>query len=221
MTFPALRTYSMNRIICAAVLSVLGGSHPTAAQVVRMGTKGGVSLTTLVGPGTGVPPSISPLVGAIGGLYRTFALGASSRWVVQAELLYSQQGYRLSNSSTGYKATLRSNYVCLPVLLTGHYHGFFGEVGPQLGYLAGVREEYFVPVPGVVGTGKRVNTDPKGLPRWDGAAVAGLGYQWPSGWSLELRYTGSFTGIYERGRGTNARPRHAGVQALVSVPLLR
>lgn len=210
------------KCILWGALSVLGWAEPASAQFGRIGIKAGACLTTLVGPGTPVPPKISPLLGGVAGVYRSIGLGAGGRWALQPELLYSQQGHRLSNVSTGYAATLRSHYVCLPVLLTFAHRGFFGEVGPQVGYLVGVREEYRIPSPAVVGITKRVNTSPAGLPRWDGAGVAGLGYRWTGGVGLEVRYAGSFTGVYANRSGrTKARPRHAALQVLASFPLHR
>lgn len=207
----------MKRLVAAAFF-VLGAPVGLSAQVIRFDIKAGGSVTTLVGPGAGVGGEVLPLVGFVGGVFRTFALSPTGRVFLQAELLYSQQGYCLSHPPTDYAATLRSTYVCLPLPLTYAHRGFFMEAGPQLGYLAGVRERFRFQQPNGAGPAVRFNTDPSGHPRWDLAGMAGVGYRQPSGLGIEVRYVGSFTSIYypSGGLGSRARPRHAGIQLQVS-----
>ena len=172
----------------------------------------------MIGPGAGVGSEILPLAGFVGGVFRTFALSPTGRVFLQAELLYSQQGYCLSHPLTNYTAKLRSTNVCLPLLLTYTYRGFFVESGPQLGYLAGMRERFRFQQPNGAGPAVRLNTDPSGHPRWDLAAGVGAGYRQPGGLGIEARYVGSFTSNYypSGGPGLHARSRHAGVQLQVS-----
>lgn len=206
-----------------AFLTVLLFGHDSSAQTVRMGIKAGGVLSTLVGPGTSIEPAISPLVGIVAGAYRTLPLGSeASSWSLQSELLYNQQGYRLSHAPTNYEAIIRFHYVCLPVLLVFTHQRFFGEFGPQVGYLAGVRERYSFQSPNISGPTVHINTDPSGRSRWDAAFIAGIGYRWSKGIGVEVRYTGSLNSIYpDKGGAQSAKPRNASIQLQASYPLLK
>lgn len=190
------------------------------AQVVGLGIKAGGSVTTIVGPGIPSQPEVLPLAGFVAGLYRTLPFTVSGKFSLQPELLYSQQGYRLSHPSTDYRATLRSSYICLPLLLQFTSYGFFALAGPQVGYLAGVREEYHFRSPTGPGMGVSVNTDPGDLVRWELAGVVGAGYRWHDGFGVELRYAHGINSILNT-TSASYKPRNTGVQFQVSYPLVR
>ena len=189
----------------------IGVSH---AQRVVVGVKAGVAFTTEVGQ-VAPSPKVGVLAGFVGGFYQAMPISRSPYFAFQPELLFSMQGYRLSNSDTQYQATLRSYYAAIPLLLTYTRHGFFGEAGPQVSYLAGVRERITHRAITGPGTITNVNTNPNGYPRWDIAYVVGGGYRIKKGLGMEIRYAGGLSSIYHY-----AGQRHAGLQVLVSYPLL-
>ena len=203
--------------------SLLLTGQEAFAQTGWVGVTAGATISTLVGPGTSIPPVISPLAGIVVGVYHTWPLRTKkSALTLQPELLYSQQGYRLTNAPTNYEARLRLHYVCLPVRLVFTYRGFFAAGGPQGGYLVGVSERYTFQAPAGGGLQTHVNTDPSGRSRWDGAVVFGVGYCWPNGLGVEGRYTGSVNGIYpDKGASPRANPRNATLQIHVSYSLLK
>ena len=184
------------------------------AQFVRLGVKAGGAVSTITGSGVSAKPKTSPLVGFVGGIYRTIPIRPTNWLSLQIEVLYSQQGYRLSNPDTYYSATLRSHYITLPVLLQSTYKHFFVEIGPQAGYLAGVRELYSFPQPATGTPSVNLNVNPQHHIRWDAALVGGSSYRWTNGFSLELRYAGSLNSIF-----STTKARNSVVQILASYPL--
>ena len=126
-------------------------------------------------------------------MFATVPLGVSSRWSLQPELFYSQQGYQLTHDPAEYKATLRSSYLKLPLLLSFTRHGFFAAVGPQVGYLLSARNTYqfreHSPAGILLGLGENVNTSLRNYQRWEFSAVAAVGYRSACGLGLELRYS--------------------------------
>ncbi|QKG58335.1 PorT family protein [Hymenobacter sp. BRD128] len=182
-------------------------SQAQTGQPVRFGLKAGATLSTIVGPGTSGDPKVSPLVGGMGGVFATVPLGAAQRWFLQPELLYSQQGYRLSHPATEYDARFRSDYLKLPLLLGIARGGFFAAVGPQAGYLVQVRNTYHsqqVSPAGVpLGPTETINTDLRYYRRWEFSAVAAVGYRWHCGAGLELRYSDTFFSQSHDGLSSN------------------
>ena len=180
--------------LSALALPALG--YAQAGQPVRFGLKAGATLSTIAGPGTHDYP-VSALAGGVGGVFATVPLGRGQAWFLQPELLYSQQGFRLSHPPTDYEAKFRSDYLKLPLLLGFRRGGFFAAAGPQVGYLAHVRNQYrfhdYSPVSGIApGITERVNTDLRFYQRWEFSAVAAVGYRWGCGAGLELRYSDTF-----------------------------
>ncbi|MGI4740304.1 MAG: porin family protein [Janthinobacterium lividum] len=183
-------------LLAWAGLALPALSHAQDTHPVRFGLKAGAMLSTIAGPGTRNYP-VSPLVRGVGGVFAAVPLGASAQWFLQPELLYSQQGYRLVNSPTDYEAKFRSDYLKLPLLLGFTRGGFFGAVGPQVGYLVHVRNTYrfheYSPTTGLSpDITERVNTDLFYYQRWEFSAVAAVGYRWQCGAGLELRYSDTF-----------------------------
>ena len=180
--------------LSALAMPALGFAQ--AGQPVRFGLKAGATLSTIAGPGTHDNP-VSPLFGGVGGVFATVPLGTGQSWFVQPELLYSQQGFRLNHPETDYKASFRSDFLKLPVLLGFTHGGFFAAVGPQVGYLVRVRNTYRFPDPAQTGGATqnifvRVNNSLRYYQRWEFSAVAAVGYRWPCGAGLELRYSDAF-----------------------------
>jgi hypothetical protein len=198
---------NVHRLLLIGLLAAPVAGWAQAGAPVRFGLKAGATLSTLAGPGTHDYP-VSPLLGGVGGVFATVPLGAAQRWFVQPELLYSQQGHRLRNVDTDYKATFRSDYIKLPVLLGITHGGFFAAIGPQVGYLTGARRTFryheYSPTTGFAPDAtENINTDLRGYQRWEFSAVAAVGYRWACGAGLELRYTDTFTSQSRNGQFSN------------------
>lgn len=207
-------------LLCSiSLLPSLGRAQ--AISSVHFGVTAGGTLNTLVGRGIASEPQVKPLTGVVGGLVAQVPLTAKGHLFLQSEVLYTQEGYRLSHPSTNYAATLRASYAALPLLLGFTTHGFFVVAGPQLGYLVGVHERYQFQhyAPGGVPTsqGESVETDVRGHRRWEALLAAAVGYRFPGGLGVEARYTEALTS--DRGGSVfseNIGPRNASGQLRLS-----
>ena len=111
------------------LLFVTAGAFFTAGAQVQFGVKAGVNMATLVGSGS---DGTSTKVDLHGGGFARIPLVNSL--FLQPELVFSGQGTRVT--SDGADFTVNQAYLNFPVLVKYHHEsGFFGETGPQLGFL--------------------------------------------------------------------------------------
>lgn len=202
-----------------SLLPLLSTAQPTPR--VRVGLTAGAALTSRVGHGIVEEPHQQALAGIVAGGLAQLPLTANGHVFVQPELVYNQEGYRLTHPSTNYAATLRSSYVSLPLLLGFTTHGFFVAAGPQVGYLAGAYHHYhfntYSPSGVPTGQGENTDRDVRGYQRWEASVAAAVGYRLPGGLGLEVRYTEALTS-QDGGSvfADNTYPRNAGGQVRVS-----
>ncbi|RTY91962.1 PorT family protein [Flavobacterium sp. RSP46] len=120
----------------------------------------------------------------------------SNSFSVQPELLYSQQGYIITNSSGTF--TQKLNYINLPLMLKAYpSRNFFLEVGPQIGLAISHREEF--------NSGFSLfDTNQEFEPNnFDWGVNFGAGFKTDSGISLGVRYHLGKGDIYEEGKAQN------------------
>lgn len=120
----------------------------------------------------------------------------SNSFSVQPELLYSQQGYVITNSSG--TLTQKLNYINLPVMLKAYpSRNFFLEVGPQIGLAVSHREEF--------NSGFSLfDTNQEFEPNnFDWGVNFGAGFKTDSGISVGVRYHLGKGDIYEEGKAQN------------------
>jgi hypothetical protein len=100
------------------------------------GIKGGYNLASVSFDGDGETGQRHGFhVGVYGESFISDALS------IQPELLYSQQGYEITNSSGTF--TQKLNYINLPLMLKAYpSQNFFLEAGPQIGLAIVHKEEY-------------------------------------------------------------------------------
>ena len=111
------------------LLVFTAGAFFTASAQVQFGVKAGANFATLVGSGAG---GADTKVGFHGGAFAHIPLVNS--FFLQPELVFSGQGAKAT--SDGVVFTVNQTYLNIPVLVKYHHSsGFFGETGPQLGFL--------------------------------------------------------------------------------------
>ena len=207
------------------LLPCLGLLLPALSQAqanphLRLGLTAGGTLTTLVGPGTRSEPEVQPLGGVVGGVMAQLPLTAKGHLFLQSELVYNQEGNRLTHPSTNYSATLRSNYVTLPLLLGFTTHGFFALAGPQVGYLAGGQHRYqfdsYAANGTYLGPAEGTDTDIRGYQRWEASLTGAVGYRLSNGLGLEVRYAEALNSFRGDSYSDNIRSRNAGGQVRLS-----
>ncbi|MCC3155610.1 PorT family protein [Hymenobacter sp. 15J16-1T3B] len=175
----------MNKRFLLLLLTV--GAAATAQAQLRVGAKVGGSLTRAYGDNVA---GIKNRLGVHAGVMLHVALDADDFFAIQPEILYSQKGYKAESGAL--KGRSRLHYVDVPILGRINADGFIFEAGPQLGYLAGVKNEQDSPL-----YGKESSTDLKGYNRFAFGYVAGVGYQLSNGVHVGLRYNGHVNSLLE------------------------
>ncbi len=150
-------------------------ARPSFAQETSFGLKGGLNISSLGGNNSQVG---SAKVGFHAGMYLSTPF--SDQVSFQPELVYSQQGYRISgaNSAAGNPININYNYLNLPLILKIYPNeGFNIQLGPQVGYLLNITESSGGSS-GILGGGKK----------FDFGLAVGIGYELESGLNLSARY---------------------------------
>jgi hypothetical protein len=117
----------------------------------------------------------------------------SENFSIQPELMYSQQGYEIKNSSGTF--TQKLDYINLPVMLKAYpSKNFFLEAGPQIGLAISHKEEY----EGLFSSSQQY--DPN---NFDWGMNFGGGFKTNSGVSLGVRYHLGLGDLYDEGKAHN------------------
>ncbi|MES2239241.1 MAG: porin family protein [Bacteroidota bacterium] len=117
----------------------------------------------------------------------------SEGFSIQPELLFSQQGYKIENSSGTF--TQKLNYINLPLMFKAYpSHNFFLEVGPQIGFAVTHKEIY----DGFFSSSQEFNPD-----SFDWGMNFGAGLKTDSGVSLGVRYHLGLGDLYDTEKAQN------------------
>jgi hypothetical protein len=117
----------------------------------------------------------------------------SESFSIQPELMYSQQGYKITNSSGTF--TQKLDYINLPLMLKAYpSKNFFLEAGPQIGLAISHKEEY----DGLFSGSQEY--DPN---NFDWGVNFGGGFKTDSGISLGVRYHLGLGDLYDEGKAQN------------------
>nr|WP_309759893.1 porin family protein [Flavobacterium sp.] len=152
------------------------------------GIKGGYNLAAVRFDGDGETEQRSGFhVGVYGESF------ISESFSIQPELLYSQQGYKITNSSGTF--TQKLDYINLPIMLKAYpSKNFFLEAGPQIGLAIVHKEEYS----GLFSGSQEY--DPN---NFDWGLNFGGGLKFDSGISLGVRYHLGLGDLYDEGKAQN------------------
>ncbi|MFV8345836.1 porin family protein [Flavobacterium sp. ZB4P13] len=117
----------------------------------------------------------------------------SESFSIQPELMYSQQGYEITNSSGTF--TQKLDYINLPIMLKAYpSQNFFLEAGPQIGLAVSHKEEY----DGFFSGSQEY--DPN---NFDWGLNFGGGFKTNSGISLGVRYHLGLGDLYDDDKAQN------------------
>ncbi|MFV8370759.1 porin family protein [Flavobacterium sp. LB2R40] len=117
----------------------------------------------------------------------------SESFSIQPELIYSQQGYEITNSSGTF--TQKLDYINLPLMLKAYpSQNFFLEAGPQIGLAISHKEEY---------DGLFSGTQEYDPSNFDWGVNFGGGFKTDSGISLGVRYHLGLGDLYDEGKAQN------------------
>lgn len=160
-------------------------SHVLFAQHSSFGFKGGANFSNIFIKDN----STDYITGFHLGVFSHIHL--SSKWALQPELLYSQQGGERTISNVKTKTHL--NYINIPILVQRMFGaGFRIEAGPQLGFLVNAKSKYGSIEQDVKSSFKSV----------DISFPIGLGYLTKSGLGFDGRWVPGFSEIQKTGVST-------------------
>lgn len=190
-----------------AIGTLLAANFITAQSTneVNFGVKAGANFANLSGSGV---TSNDAKFGAYGGAFVNIPI--SNKISVQPEVLYSMQGTKWTTNTPNFlplmdlklENDIQLDYVNVPIVVQYEFgNGFYGEMGPQVGFLVGAKsknemtidDRNFTPtVTNITST----TTDIKSLLKTaDFSGVIGAGYKLPTGLSFNARYSIGFTDI--------------------------
>jgi hypothetical protein len=176
----------MKKISLFAVASFL--SVALFAQNAKFGFKAGLNVsTTTNSQGEERGSRLGLNAGALAHIH------LSPQWSLQPEVVYSSQGAKYTVSDGEHELAL--NYINIPLLLQYNFdNGFRLQTGPQVGFLAGVKDKR-----NGTETGIFTSDDFKTV---DFSWSAGLGYLTYSGLGVDARYNFGLSNINDFGTAT-------------------
>lgn len=158
------------------------------AQDAKFGLKGGLNVATLTNSQGSERGS---KLGFHAGLLAHIHLSPS--WALQPELVYSSQGAKYSVGDGEHQLAL--NYINIPLQLQYMFdNGFRVQTGPQVGFLASVKDKV-----NDAETGIFTSDDFKSV---DFSWSVGLGYLTYSGFGVDGRYNFGVSNINDAGTAT-------------------
>lgn len=173
----------MKKVFLMAVL--LSAGIYSQAQI-KYGVKAGANFYKVTGD-EDFEASRKTKVGLAGGAFVNFSL--SETFSVQPELLYSQEGNKQKEGDES--ANLKLNYINIPVLLQYNASGFYGETGPQVGFLTSAKIKYEM-------GGEEETTDVKdAFKSINFSWAVGLGYRLSNGLGIGARYNIGISNIVD------------------------
>ncbi|WP_100615889.1 porin family protein [Confluentibacter citreus] len=168
----------MKKLLLSAVIAVLAMNNVNA-QEVKFGAKAGVNFASLSGD------DVEDLDGRtsfhIGGVAN---IAISEKFAIQPELVYSSQGFTVSES--GVDVTGKLDYINLPILADFSVaEGFSIQAGPQIGFNITDKVE---------AEGESESLDAESI---DLGAAFGVQYKMETGLFFQARYVLGFSEIIE------------------------
>lgn len=174
------KTYITLVFLCAMVFSA--NAQDNSSPKSTGGIKGGYNLASVNFDGNGETDQRNGFhVGVYGESF------VSNSFSIQPELMYSQQGYKITNANGTF--TQKLDYINLPIMLKAYpSKNFFLEAGPQIGLVISHKEVY----EGFITTTQEF--EPK---KFDYGVNFGAGIKTDSGISIGVRYHLGLGDLYD------------------------
>jgi len=181
-----IKTKFLTLALFFGIVSTINAQSTTRES--NVGIKGGYNLAAVSFDGDG---ETGQRHGFHVGVYGESFL--SDSFSIQPELMYSQQGYEITNGNGTF--TQKLNYINLPVMLKAYpAKNFFLEAGPQIGLAISHKEEY----DGLFSS--TAEYDPNSF---DWGVNFGGGIKTDSGVSFGVRYHLGLGDLYEDDKAQN------------------
>lgn len=194
------------------LVALLGLGSLALAQGLSFGLKGGINLSSATGDWAQGAESRS---GMAGGGYIT--LGLLPSFAIQPEILYSQKGYKLSGDTAGipWVGEYRLNYVEIPVLAKFSFGVLVKPyilAGPY--YATKISGSWKETVGDTTTTGSLDYVRDSDL-----GFVLGAGISTPVKLSLDVRYSNSFSTIFNEINGVTHDWKNSNISVMVGYAL--
>ena len=177
----------------------LGVTVMAQTEKVKLGVKAGLNISSLTFDESEL--NSSNKTGFTAGVMVEIPL--AKNFSIQPELLYSQQGTKISFSdsevtNSHYKSTIDLNYLNIPVMLKYYVlKGLSVQAGPQIGILLKANNKY---QDNFLGYENRESFDLKEYSTGiDTSVNLGLGYQFKDKFYTDLRYNISYSNVFKEG----------------------
>lgn len=203
----------MKKSILAIAIGIFGFTTTMNAQeYVMFGAKGGVNFSTFSGDGVNAWNDPSGRTSFHLGMLAEIPL--SDRFSIQPEVLYSGQGYDISNRNNADDIEYQLDYINVPVIAKVYvFDGFALEAGPQVGFLVKSEVDY---KPSTVNEGD-ISLNEDQFNSVDFGVALGASYKFRGGFFLSGRYNIGLSDIYDDSFTNNifskADAKHSVIQA--------
>lgn len=171
----------MKKVLLVAL--ILSSTLASAQTQVSIGIKGGLNFANFKSDGD------ADYQGRQGFHAGAFGLFKIQKFGIQPEIIFSQQGSRLTINDTDFEANF--NYVNIPVIVKYYVYtptrggGISVHAGPQLGFLQAAKADVFDSVQFVMNEDQDVK---KYYKKSDVSLSVGAGWEAPFGLTVDFRY---------------------------------
>lgn len=176
-----------------AAMSIFTANAQADSDLVQLGVKGGVNFATVAGDDFDSPDARTSFNAGF-----VAEVPYSERFSLQAEVLYSGQGYDYKSSEQDNifdnddNIEVQFDYIQVPVLAKIYLvEGFNVHAGPQIGFLVNDEIDY---QPNSEGGNEPFPLEPKDI---DISLAAGLEYKFDNGFFIQGRYNYGFSEMFE------------------------
>lgn len=203
----------MKKSIFVIAIGLFGFTQMNAQEYVVFGAKGGVNFSTFSGDGSNAFNDPNGRTSFNLGLLAEIPV--TDRFSVQPEVLYSGQGYDISERDNANDIEYQLDYINIPVLAKFYVtDGLALEAGPQVGFLVNSEIDYN---PSSTNDNNSISLSEDQFNTIDLSAALGASYKFQGGFFVNGRYNIGLTDIYDDSfsgnifSGTDAK--HSVVQA--------
>lgn len=170
----------MKNIILSILFLII--SHSSYSQL-NFGLRSGLNISTTKGIITYPKNRLGLYAGALA------KISFKNKFLFQTELLYSSKGYKYLDLSTKKNASMRFNYLNLPIL-------FGYEIDDKTKVIAGVDFGYLASAINFINE-ERINTSASFPTKIDAGVCVGVNYNIYKLFGAEIRYNFGFKNIYQ------------------------
>ncbi len=183
----------MKKSILLVAIVLFGYTAVNAQEYVMFGAKGGVNFSTFSGDGSNAFNDPKGRTSFHLGLVAEIPM--SDKFSIQPEVLYSGQGYDISERNNGNDIEYQLDYINVPVIAKFYvFEGFALEAGPQVGFLVNSEIDSD---PSSVNDNNSISLNEDQFNKVDFGVALGASYKFRGGFFASGRYNIGLRDIYD------------------------